>query len=279
MLSLFESIVLGGLQGLTELFPISSLGHTVILPTLLGWDINQEDPLFLSFIVATHLATAIVLFFFYFQDWMRIIGGVLRSMVTFKVEPGDTHTKMGWLLVIATIPAGILGLLFEEKFEMLFASPKAAATFLLLNGVLLFGAELLRRKRETHEGNDENLARMSWKQALFIGVMQCLALLPGFSRTGATVAGGLMQKLSHIDAARFSFLMATPIIGAAAVLKLPALIHVHPKDVSIILIGSICSGIMAYISVRFLSYYFKTETLTPFAVYCVLFATIAIIFF
>lgn len=277
-LSIFEAVVLGALQGLTELFPISSLGHTVILPSLLGWSINQEDPLFVSFIVATHLATAIVLFFFFLDDWIKIIKGILGSIVPHKIKYESTYARIGWLLILATIPAGLLGLLFEKKFEILFASPRAVAVFLILNGIVLLGAELLRRRSEGHVGNDENLAKLSWKQALFVGVMQCLALLPGFSRTGVTLSGGLMQKLSHIDAARFSFLLATPIIGAAAVLKLPSLIHVHSHDLMAVIIGSLCSALAAYLAVRFLSRYFKTETLTPFALYCVVIGMFVIFF-
>ncbi len=271
MLTFFQAVIFGAVQGTTELFPISSLGHSVILPKLLGWQVHQEDPYFLTFLVATHTATATVLFVYFLKDWKLIIAGIIRSIKQREVRENDTYAKLGWLLVIATIPAGILGLLFEEPLKKLFASPTLVAGILFLNGLLLFGAELLRRnKRENkEEGSDQRIAKLKWFEAVKVGLLQSLALIPGFSRTGSAITGGLMVNLSHEDAARFSFLLATPIIGAAALLKLPELITTQEKLLlGPIVTGSIFAGIFAYLSIKFLTKYFQTQTLKPFALYC-----------
>lgn len=273
MLDTVQAVFLGGLQGLTELFPISSLGHTVLLPSLLGWSINQHAEFFVIFLVATHLATALVLLFFFRADWLMIAFGFFRSVRAGKIPKGDTYARLAWLLIVATIPAGLLGLLFEHKLEEFFAAPFEVALFLIANGVLLYGAELLR-KRAKHiqdgEDPDEALGKLSFSKAIGIGCAQALALFPGFSRTGATLAGGLLAGLSHGSSARFSFLMATPIIGAAAALKLPRLMHADSSTLLVVAIGTLVSAVTAYISVRFLTKYFKSHTLAPFAVYCVL---------
>lgn len=272
MISYPQAIIFGLVQGVTELFPISSLGHSVILPKLFNWDINQNAPFFLTFLVATHAATAIILFIFFWKDWKRIIFGLIRSLKTREIKETDSDAKLAWLLVVATIPAGILGLLFEEQLKTLFASPKLVAFILILNGVLLFGAEILRRKNneQTATGSNERIAKLSFVKAVKVGIMQCLALIPGFSRTGATITGSLLVGLSHEDAARYSFLLATPIIGAAAFLKLPEL-ATQTENVFIgqALVGALFAAIAAYLSVRFLTKYFETKNLTPFAVYCI----------
>ena len=266
-------MVLGLLQGVSELFPVSSLGHSVILPRLLGWNIHQNDPYFLTFLVATHLATAIVLLGFFWRDWVRIVRGLGRSLREREIAPDDVDAKLGWLLVVGTIPAGILGLLLEHKLRHIFASPRSAAFFLILNGFLLYGAELLRRRApETDSDDDVRIAKqVGFPQAFGVGAAQALALIPGFSRSGATMGGGLLVGLSNKDAARFAFLLATPIIGAAAVLKLPELFGHQGDGVrGQALVGSLCSAVTAYLSVRFLMRFFETNRLTPFAVYCFL---------
>jgi undecaprenyl-diphosphatase len=267
-----QAIILGLLQGISELFPVSSLGHSVILPRLLGWNIHQNDPFFITFLVATHLATALVLLGFFWRDWVRIVKGVGRSLREREIRADDADAKLGWLLVIGTIPAGVLGLLLEHKLRGVFASAQSAAFFLMLNGVLLYGAEMLRRRAPEHEEGDpdERIAgRVSWRGAFGVGATQAIALIPGFSRSGATMAGGLLVGLSNEDAARFSFLLATPIIGAAAALKLPELFGPQGNGVrGPALVGAICSGFTAYLAVRFLMRYFETNRLTPFAIYC-----------
>jgi undecaprenyl-diphosphatase len=269
-----QAIVLGLLQGASELFPVSSLGHSVILPRLLGWDIHQNDDSFLTFLVATHLATALVLLGFFWRDWVRIANGIVRSLKAREIHPGDTDAKLGWLLIVGTIPAGILGLALEHALRSVFASPESAAIFLACNGLLLFGAEHLRRRAPGPDpllpDADARVAtRLTFREALGVGAAQAIALLPGFSRSGATMGGGLVAGLSNEDAARFAFLLATPIIGAAAALKLPDLLG-HQGDGlrGQAALGALCAGVTAYLAIRFLMRFFETNTLTPFAVYC-----------
>jgi undecaprenyl-diphosphatase len=271
LISYPQAIILGLLQGVTELFPISSLGHTVILPGLLGWDIHQDDPYFLSFLVATHLATAIVLLLFFWRDWVRILRGIGRWLRDRGNGDDDTDAKLGWLLVVGTIPAGILGLLLQDTLRKAFASPTLAAIFLMCNGLLLYGAELLRRRAPQVETDDDTriARRLDFRDATVIGSIQSIALIPGFSRSGASMAGGLFSGLSHKDAARFAFLLATPLIGAAALLKVPQLFGHDGDGVrGQALVASLCSALTAYLAVRFLMRFFETNSLTPFAIYC-----------
>jgi undecaprenyl-diphosphatase len=275
VISYWQAIVLGLLQGFSELFPISSLGHSVILANLLGWDIKQNDDFFLVFLVGTHLATALVLLGFFWADWVRIVKGVGRSLRDRQIAPDDTDAKLGWLLVVGTIPAGILGLLLEHKLRSLFTSAESAAIFLMLNGLLLYGAERLRRRAPAVQEASDEVAdariaeQVGWKESAGIGSAQALALIPGFSRSGATMGGGLLAGLSNEDAARFAFLLATPIIAAAAVLKLPDLLGSTGNGVrGQTLVGAVCAALTAYLSVRFLMRYFHTNRLTPFAIYC-----------
>jgi undecaprenyl-diphosphatase len=267
----FQAAMLGLLQGVSELFPVSSLGHSVILPQLVGWNIHQNDKFFITFLVATHLATAIVLFFFFWRDWVRILRGIGRSLRDRGIGLDDTDAKLGWLLVVGTIPAGLLGLLLEHKLRTVFASAQSASIFLFINGLLLFGAELLRRRApQMSEDDDARIAHtVGWRDAALVGTAQALALVPGISRSGVTMGGGLLVGLSHKDAARFAFLLATPIIGAAAVLKLPELAGPDGRGVrGPALVGALCAAVTAYLSVRFLMRFFETRTLVPFAVYC-----------
>jgi undecaprenyl-diphosphatase len=273
MIGYGQAIILGLLQGFSELFPISSLGHSVILPRLLGWDIHQNDDFFITFLVATHLATALVLLGFFWKDWVRIVRGIGRSLRDRQIAPDDADAKLGWLLVIGTIPAGVLGLLLEHPLRSLFASAASAAIFLMINGVLLYAAERLRRRAPAREvgDSDERISdRLSWREAIAVGTAQGLALIPGISRTGVSMGGGLLAGLSHEDAARYSFLLATPIIGAAAVLKLPDLFGEQGNGVrGPAFVAALCAALTAYLSVRFLLRYFETQRLTPFAIYCV----------
>jgi undecaprenyl-diphosphatase len=278
-----QGAVLGLLQGVSELFPISSLGHSVVLPKILGWDIHQNDEFFLTFLVATHLATALVLLGFFWRDWVRIVRGLGRSIRDRGIHPQDADAKLAWLLVVGTIPAGILGLLLEKPLRSLFASPTTAAVFIAINGLLLFGAERLRRRAPEHETGDPDkriAGRLGWRQAAGVGTAQALALIPGISRSGVTMGGGLLAGLSNEDAARYAFLLATPIIGAAAALKLPDLLGTQGNGVrGPALVGALCAAVAAYFSVRFLMRFFETNRLTPFAAYClVLGVTLTIAF-
>jgi undecaprenyl-diphosphatase len=274
-ISYFQAIVLGLLQGVTELFPISSLGHAVVLPRVFGWDIHQNDKFFLTFLIAVHLATALVLLGFFWNDWVRIVKGLGRSIRDREIAADDADARLGWLLVVATIPAGILGLTLESPIRKLFASPTIAAVFLIVNGLLLFGAERLRKRApnapEREADEDNRIAhRVSWGQSVAVGASQALALIPGISRSGVTMGGGLLVGLNNQDAAKFGFLMATPIIGAAAALKIPELLGKDGNGVrGPALVAALCAAITAYLSVRFLMKYFETNRLTPFAIYCV----------
>jgi undecaprenyl-diphosphatase len=296
LISYFQAIVIGLLQGITELFPISSLGHAVILPKLLGWNLSQKQPYFLAFLVATHLATAIVLFLFFLREWIRILRGLGRSLRDRQIAAGDADARLAWLLIVGTIPAGILGLLFQDRLRSLFASAIAASAFLAANGLILFGAEWLRRRAPGAEERarelerrpetdvsdmaEKRLATLGWREAVGVGTAQSAALLPGISRSGVTISGGLFLGLTHEDAARYAFLLATPIIGAAAVLKLPDLFgHSGDGVRGQALAGALGAGIAAWFSVRFLMRYFETNRLTPFAFYCLLVGVGCLIYF
>ncbi|HVT00204.1 MAG TPA: undecaprenyl-diphosphate phosphatase [Solirubrobacterales bacterium] len=272
-ISYLQAIVLGALQGISEPFPISSLGHAVLLPQLLGWDIHQNDDYFLSFLVATHCATALVLFIYFFEDWKRIWFGFVRS-VRGRATPHDLDARLAWVIIVGTIPAGILGLALEHKLRTLFASPTTAAIFLTINGLLLLAVERFRRRPprpDDWEGDgDERIARMGFRQALGIGAAQALALIPGISRSGVTMGGGLLTGLSNEDAARYAFLLATPVIGAAGVLKLPELLGSTGDGVrGQALVGAIAAAITTWAAVKFLLRYFETNRLTPFGYYCI----------
>jgi undecaprenyl-diphosphatase len=283
-ISYFQGAMLGLLQGIAEPFPISSLGHGVILPRLAHWDIHQNDKFFLTFLVATHLATAIVLFVFFLRDWVRIFKGLGRSLRDREIGRDDVDARVGWLLVIGTIPAGIIGLLLEHPLRKLFASPQSAAAFLIVNGFLLFAFERLRRRApapDDHIGDvDHEVAKLSWRQAFAVGTAQAAALVPGISRSGITMGGGLIVGLSNEMSARFAFLLATPIIGAAAVLKLPDLAGSTGNGVrGPALVGALCAALTTIFAVKFLLKYFETNRLTPFGVYCVALGVICTLIF
>ena len=343
-LTYLEAAVVGLIQGVTELFPVSSLGHNVLLPALIGgsWatDLNvaaSESP-YLAFIVGLHVATAIALMIYFWRDWIRIIGGFFSSIRDREVKTVDQ--KMAWMIILATIPVGLVGLVFEHEFRVLFGKPIRAAIFLVINGLILYAGERFRTRRSLaadaevaaeaglagargarahglgrdgvqpdartassaaasdatvprpavpgtamHASGqraarqleatravqaDTRLVQIGYWQGLVIGSAQILALLAGISRDGVTMVAGMFRGLSRQDAARFSFLLATPVILAAGVLKLGDLTgHLGNGIHGQVLVGSILSGVGAYVSVRFLMKYFTTRTLTPFAIYCV----------
>ncbi|HVW47303.1 MAG TPA: undecaprenyl-diphosphate phosphatase [Solirubrobacterales bacterium] len=272
-ISYLQAIILGALQGISEPFPISSLGHAVLLPRVLGWNIHQNDDYFLTFLVATHCATALVLFLFFLDDWKRIWFGFVRS-VKGRATPRDLDARLAWVIIVGTIPAGILGVALEHKLRTLFASPTSAAVFLTINGILLLAVERFRRRPPRPgdgEGDgDARIAQMGFRQALGIGAAQALALIPGISRSGVTMGGGLLAGLSNEDAARYAFLLATPVIGAAGVLKLPELFGSAGDGVrGQALVGALAAAITTWAAVKFLLRYFETSRLTPFGVYCI----------
>ncbi len=326
ILSYPEAIIVGALQGITELFPVSSLGHSVLIPALVGgnWasDLNVSSPEspYLAFIVGLHVATALALLVFFWRDWVRIIGGFVTS-IRYRRISTDSE-RLAWLIVLATIPVGIAGLLLEHLFRTVLGKPMPAAAFLAANGLVLLGGDFLRRRAETRlavadgvpvarhvngssdvlvqEENpatylrgrslaesepiddvhsDARLARIPLLRGVLIGSAQILALLPGISRSGVTMVAGLTQGLSHRDAARFSFLLATPVILAAGVLKVPDLFGPLGQGIhGQILAGSLASFVCAYVAVRFLERYFRTRTLLPFAIYCLVAGVAAFVF-
>lgn len=283
-ISYFQAIVLGLLQGIAEPFPISSLGHGVIAPSLFGWNIHQNDAFFLAFLVATHCATALVLFFIFLEDWMRILRGMGRSLRDRQIHAGDTGARLGWLLVVGTIPAGVLGLLLEHPLRSLFASASTAAAFLILNGVLLLVFERFRGRPPRpgdHLGDsDSRIAKLTWREAFGVGTAQAVALIPGISRSGITMGGGLLFGLSNEDAARYAFLLATPIIGAAGVLKLPELLGPAGNGVrGPALAGALAAALATFFAVKFLLRYFETNRLTPFGIYCIVAGVICTLIF
>ncbi len=328
-LTYLQAGVIGLLQGITELFPVSSLGHSVLVPALIGgsWQHlvtenasgNSEGSPYLAFVVALHVATAAALLIFFRSDWARLIRAFLTTLRTRRIE--TSAQRLAWLIVAATIPVGIIGLALEHTFRTLFAKPLAAALFLTANGMILLAGERLRRRSEQrtsrHQASTKaepatvpltvpapatvpaqitvapgggttirhasarrgglvvaehrSLDTLAYREAGVIGLFQTLALLAGISRSGITMVAGLLRGLDHEDAARFSFLLATPVILAAGLLKLPTLAgHAGDGIRGQVVLGALVAGIAAYLSIRFLVRYFETRTLTPFAIYCLL---------
>ncbi|MFF2081654.1 undecaprenyl-diphosphate phosphatase [Kitasatospora sp. NPDC058162] len=287
-----EAIGVGLLQGVTELFPVSSLGHSILLPAVIGGKIQQDLDMtadgssYLAALVALHLATALALVVFFWRDWVRVVSGLVSSIRHRRVETRDE--KLTWLLIISTIPVGVAGLVLEKALRHALGKPLPAAVFLALNGLVLLGAERLKRggsgrRRAGYAApvdepgldpavaSDVRLTKLSFGQGAWIGAAQILALFPGISRSGVTMSAGILRGLHHEDAARFSFLLATPVILAASVLKVPELFK--PENSSVlgpVAAGSVAAFVAGYISVRFLTKYFETRSLTPFAVYCFL---------
>lgn len=286
-MSYFQAIFIGILQGVTELFPISSLGHSVLIPSFLGWDNltrgqSSNESFFLAFLVGLHVATAIALIIYFWADWKRIIAGFFRTLRSRRIE--DPDERMAWMLIIGTVPVGLFGLAFEHRLRTLFAKPLAAAVFLTLNGVILLVGERVRRRAERRHrlagGGERQLDTLAATDAAIIGGSEIGALFAGISRSGITMVAGLLRGLDHEDAARFSFLLATPVILAAGVYKLPDLLGPNGNGVrGQILAGSIAAGIAAYLSVRFLLRYFTSRNLNPFGIYCVVVGAFAIAWF
>ena len=297
--SFFQAIFLGLLQGVTELFPISSLGHTVLIPALFGWhnivNAQSQESGFLAFVVGLHCGTAIALLIYYRSMWMRVIPAFFRTIPKRAIETKDE--KLAWLLVAATIPAGVMGLLLEHKLRTVFAKPMAAASFLFVNGIILAVGEQVRRRTAPPtpapataavaggaEGleattdspgglrgaeGDLTTGKLNIRDAIVIGIAQIGALFAGISRSGITMVAGLARGLDHEDAARFTFLLATPIILAAGVYKLGDLTGPLGNGIrGQAIAGAVVAAVAAYISVAFLERYFTSRNLNPFAIYC-----------
>lgn len=317
-----EAILAGLFQGVSELFPVSSLGHSVLIPALIGGKWGQDMSMtakgsaYLDVLVLMHVATAAALVIFFWQDWVRIVKGLISAIRYRSVDHPDE--RLAVLLVVATIPVGIAGVLLNTAVTDYLGKPIPTAIFLTINGGVLYAVERMQRNRaddedflralerppspdddtmiipkvsateetmqmgvvSVDEEIDARLARLGWGEAIAVGACQIFALFPGISRSGITMVGGLMRGLKHEDAARFAFLLATPVIAAAGVLKLPDLLKpAAAGSLGPAVVGSIVAGIGAYFSVRFLTGYFENRGLKPFAIYCAAFGIISLIIF
>jgi undecaprenyl-diphosphatase len=268
-----RALILAFLQGVTELFPISSLGHSVVIPGALGWGDLLDSKQFLPLLVMLHLGTAGGMILCFWRDWRALAQGFIRTLARRKIS-SDPHERLSWLIILGTLPAGLIGLVLENPLTSLYSVPELAAGGLILNGSILFLGELLRRREEPKKMDRSkqemlfrDLDQLSWKEALFIGAMQAWAYIPGISRSGITMVAGLSTRLTHKAAARFAFLLATPLILAAGVLEVPKLFD-NLQGLGIALVGGMVSGIAAYFSARFLMRYFQLGRLDPFAFYC-----------
>jgi len=275
--SLAQALFIGLLQGATELFPVSSLGHAVLIPSLLHWSFRQSDPSFVPFLVLLHLGTATALLILYRDQWVVIIRGFFTAAIRGQMKTDSERLAM--LLLVGTIPAAVLGVFLESRIKSLFASPYEAAGFLVANGVLMLAFELLRRRAERQaalsgesrgelEAHFATAERISFRAAALVGACQALAFLPGISRSGVTIGGGLLAGLRHQEAARFSFLLATPVILGAGVLEVPQLFS-SGVPVAEYLAAAVLSGVAAYASARFLLRYFRSGRLDPYGWYCI----------
>jgi len=267
-------MLLAVLQGTSELFPVSSLGHTVLVPALLHWNIDRSAPTFLAFVVALHLGTAIALVVFYRDDWIRIVRALVASVARGELS-GDADERVGWLLVVGTVPVAILGVFLEKPVRTFFGSTALVAGFLILNAFVMFAGEALRRRAES--GETRPLETLPWRDGAAVGFAQSFALLPGISRSGVSIVAGLLCGLSHAAAARFSFLLATPVIAAAALLEIPKLLAPGAHEVlAQSAAGGVLAAATAYASVAFLTRWFKAHDLRPFGWYCLIVGALAL---
>lgn len=268
-------LILAVIQGVTELFPISSLGHSILVPAVFHWSIDRQAPWFLPYIVVLHLGTAAALFIYFWRDWFVLLGGAWKA----RGRPNNSNARLFWLLVVGTIPAGLIGLALEHKIRLLFGGFTVAALFLMVNGVILFIGDAFKKRAARHE-----LTAMGWARAFGIGIAQALALIPGISRSGVTLVAGVWSGLDYASSARFSFLLATPIIGAAGLLEVPRLVMhraLLPEGLMLtIVFGGILAGVSAWLSTWVLMKYLgKTEVtaLRPFGIYCLAAGALALL--
>jgi undecaprenyl-diphosphatase len=270
--NLWQALFMGLLQGASELFPVSSLGHAVIVPSILHWSFKQSDPSFVPFLVLLHLGTATALLVLYRQQWVAIVRGFFTAAIRGQIK--TDFERLAMLLLVGTIPAAVLGVFLESRIKSFFASPYVAAGFLIVNGLLMLGFEMLRRRAERGATRSEQEAhfaeaeRISFLAAAIVGACQALAFMPGISRSGVTIGGGLIAGLRHQEAARFSFLLATPVILGAGLIEVPDLLQSGVPIVEYT-VAAVLSGIAAYVSARFLLRYFRSGRLDPYGWYCI----------
>ena len=253
---LWQALILGLIQGVGELFSVSSLAQTILLPAL-------------------HLATAVALAIYFWKDWEIVIRAFLGSLQRKKLVY-DAPSKFAWLLVAGTLVVGAVGGAFEKRFRVFFDDPKyywIVAAILVVNGVLMLAGDFAKRKAAL-QAERKKAEELSFPQGILVGAAQTLALVPGISRSGVTIVGGILAGLSYEEASRFSFMLATPVIGLAALLKLPALLK-SPAAIKLAAPAALVSGVAAYLSVAFLMRYFKHNRLSPFGYYCIAFGAFA----
>jgi undecaprenyl-diphosphatase len=282
MITYLQAIIMGLVQGLTELFPISSLGHSVLIAWIFNWhgilaDEAKSESFFLSFLVILHVATALALLIFYRDTWVRIIRGFFKSVRLRKIDSPDG--RLAWLLIVATIPAGLVGLAFQSFLRVQFAKPLSAIVFLFINGCILLVGDRYQKKtvvkqrsaaRTVHDSTQNMSRTLTIQRSIIIGIAQIGALIAGISRSGITMVSGLYSGLDNEDAARFAFLLATPIIFGAGIVELPDFFGKLDGGVrGQILVGGLAAGLAAYTAVRYLDKYFRDKTLRPFGIYCV----------
>ncbi len=272
-----QAVFLAMLQGCFELFPVSSLGHTVLVPVILGWGPVQKEPTFLPFVVLLHLGTTVALLWFYRDHW----AGIVRAFVGSAFRGKLSHTPdehLAWMLFFGTIPAGVIGAVLEHPIKQLFATPIVAASFLIVNGGIMLLGERLRRRSmggsfqfdASEPEGQRGIEDLTWRDAMAVGSAQALALIPGISRSGSTMCAGLLINMRHEEAATFTFLLATPIIAAAGLLEVPTLFTAGGQVIAMSLVGGLLAAVTAYLSVRFLTRYFEFGRLDPFAYYCII---------
>lgn len=312
-----EAVMLGLVQGVTELFPVSSLGHAVLIPAYIGgsWakdlSMTNADSPYLALIVALHVATALALLLFFRDDWVRVIKGLVSSIQRKRIK--TPYEKLAWLLIFSTIPVGVAGVILDKILRTSLGKPVYAGAFLMLNGIVLYIAEKgvggssgqAKAQRGGRRGrgapapdtgvreldkhgrelppdiaSDVRLARLSTKNAMMVGAAEIAGLFPGLSRSGATIAAGLFKGLSREDAARFAFLLATPVILLAGIYKMPTLLEKQYADWrGPALAGAVVAFIASYFSVKFLVRYFENKSLIPFAIYCVIAGLVSVVYF
>jgi undecaprenyl-diphosphatase len=290
-LSYFQAIILGLLQGVTELFPISSLGHTVLFPTLFGWHNlvkaqSASESFWLAFVVLLHVGSALGLLVYYWRDWVEIIGAFFHTLATRRIS--TPPERLAWLIIVASIPAAVFGLAFEHQLRTITAKPEVASIFLVVNGFLLLGAELARRRAAVRElairegakpDGGRELDTLDFREAGIIGVAQSSALIAGISRDGVCMGSGLARGLDHSDSARFAFMLATPIILGAGIIKIGDITGRLGNGIrGQALVACLVAAVAALFTVRFLVRWFRSQTLTPFAVYCLLFGTAMVVY-
>jgi undecaprenyl-diphosphatase len=297
-MTMSQTLFLGALQGVAELFPISSLAQIILLPDMLGWNLDEKNKDFLAFTVALHLATATALVIYFWRDWWAVLlayaGSFKRRQLVY-----DEQSKFAWLLVAGTIVVGLVGLIFEKKLRVLFEEKRWAwvvAVVLVLNGFMMLGADALKRRASSAEDPDnkqgphtadpstdvasqrKSAHEMTFIEGAAVGATQTLALIPGISRSGITIVAGLLAGLSYKEASRFSFMLATPVIGLAAILKVPTLFAPEARQVLVQTIPSaILAGVAAYLSTKFLMRYFQHHRLGPFGWFCIAFGLFALV--